>query len=86
MIAESFEKEMLECLRSARIRYPEMQTQDIVKFIFQGMLGVGHLLASRESVTAYLCREMSGLEPNAAEALTEKLSPAWCWPLRTACI
>ncbi len=78
MTSRIFEQEMLQCLRAARLRYPDMQPQDTVKFVFQGMLGVGHLLSSREKITEYIRGEMSGLTPEAEEPLTEKLSPAWC--------
>ena len=76
--AEMFEQEMLRRLRASRARYPDMQPQDTVKFVFQGMLGVGHLLATRETVTEYVRREMSGLTPDPEEPLTETLSPFWC--------
>ena len=46
MIPESFERELSRLLREHRSRYPLLQAQDEVKFVFQAMLGPGHLLAA----------------------------------------
>ncbi|MCQ2457379.1 MAG: AAA family ATPase [Clostridia bacterium] len=78
MITESFEREMLRELESQYRRYPAMQPEDTVKFIFQSMLGVGHILSDRATVTRYIENEMAGLEANPEEPLFEVLSPAWC--------
>lgn len=78
MVDETFEKEMLHELELQFQRYPDMQPEDAVKFVFQGMLGVGHLLSDRTAVTHYIENEMSGLEPDPGEPLFERLSPAWC--------
>jgi 4'-phosphopantetheinyl transferase len=74
---ESFEREILTHLAAHRLRYPLMEADDVVKFVFQAMLGVGHLLSSREAVEAYAAREMRGLAPDPDEPLFEPLSPAW---------
>ena len=73
----SFEREIWERLRESHRRYPAMEQQDAVKFVFQAMLGVGHLLSSRETVERFIVREMSELEPDPQEPLFEPLSPAW---------
>ena len=78
MTGETFLRETLDCLAAQRVRYPAMEGQDIVKFAFQAMLGVGHLLADRDTVTEYITREMDGTVADPGEPLTEKLSPAWC--------
>ena len=54
-----------------------MNEEDIVKLAFQGMLGVGHLIPSEEYAFERLHDEMSDLEPNADEPLTERVSPQW---------
>ena len=78
MTEERYINDMLSCLRAERDRRPDMQAEDVVKFIFQGMLGAGHLLKSRASVEAYIEREMSRQVPDPQEPLTEALSPGWC--------
>lgn len=78
MTAETFEQEMRNNLRALMIRYPAMEQQDVVKFVFQAMLGVGHLLSSREAVQGFIERETEGLAADSEEPLTEGLSPDWC--------
>ena len=46
-----------------------------MKFVFQGMLGAGHLIASREKAYVYLREEMNSVQPDREEPLTERLSP-----------
>ena len=77
MTKEVYEQEMLLRLKENLERYPAMEARDIVKFVFQGMLGVGHLLADRATVVSYIEREMSGLQADPAEPLLEPISPAW---------
>ncbi len=78
MTREQYISGMLDCLRAHREQYPDLQAEDIVKFIFQGMLGVGHLLGPRASVEAYIAEEMAGQVPDPGQPLTEALSPGWC--------
>jgi len=78
MTKEAFEQEILRHLREHRERYPYLEPQDLVKFVFQAMLGVGHLLSSRDAVEDYIARETELLSPGEAEPLTEMLSPSWC--------
>ena len=78
MTGEAFAQEILRCLREQRERYPAMEQQDTVKFVFQAMLGVGHLLSSRDRVESYITQEMDPLPADRAEPLWETLSPSWC--------
>ena len=75
---EAFERELLSRLREELRNRPASQPQDAVKFVFQGLLGVGHLLSSRKAAAAYITREMESLEPDPAEDLCEVLSADWC--------
>ena len=70
-------EEMKRCLIAQKKRYPLMNEEDIVKFAFQGMLGVGHLIHSEEDAMRRLQEEMDGLEPNNDEPYIEKISPDW---------
>lgn len=78
MTKEAFEQELLSRLEAERLRRPAMRREDEIKFVFQAMLGVGHLLSSREAVTAFIVRETGGLQAVPEEPLLEPLSPAWC--------
>ena len=78
MIKKTFEQEILRSLKTQYLRYPAMEPEDVVKFIFQALLGVGHLLSTTAAVRDYISREMDGLRPNSDEPLYETLSPAWC--------
>ncbi len=70
-------EEMKKQLQAQRKRYPLMNEEDVVKFAFQGMLGVGHLIASAEDAESRLNAEMASLEPDDAEPLIEKISTDW---------
>ena len=78
MTREAFEQEILRLLKEQCLRTPAMQQEDAVKFVFQAMLGVGHLLQNRDQVTRYIAREMDELASDPAEPMLELLSPAWC--------
>ena len=71
------EEEMKKQLQVQKQRYPLMNEEDIVKFAFQGMLGVGHLITSIHDARRRLHAEMASLEPDESEPLTEKISPDW---------
>ena len=71
--AEEIEKQ----LRLQRERRPQMTEEDIVKFVFQGMLGVGHLIASPETARARLETEYGDAEADETEPLTERISTEW---------
>ena len=70
-------EEMKKILRVQQKRRPLMNEEDVVKLAFQGMLGVGHLIASEEQALERLHAEMSALEPGEDEPLTERVSPQW---------
>ena len=70
-------EEMKRCLIAQKKRYPLMNEEDVVKFAFQGMLGVGHLIHSEEDAMKRLQEEMDGLEPNNEEPYIEKISSEW---------
>ena len=78
MTGEAFRQEIRANLREHLRRYPAMEQQDVVKFVFQAMLGVGHLLSSRNAAEEAAARETESLLPGRSEALTEALSPDWC--------
>lgn len=78
MVKKQFIQDMLSCLQTHLEQYPASQARDMVKFIFQGMLGVGHLLAAPETVERYIALEMQEQAPVIEEALTDALSPFWC--------
>lgn len=70
-------EEMKKQLQAQRKRYPLMNEDDVVKFVFQGMLGVGHLIASVDDAKNRLAAEMASLEPDESEPLIEKISTDW---------
>ena len=70
-------EEMKKQLQMQKKRYPLMNEEDIVKFAFQGMLGVGHLIASIDDARSRLNAEMASLEPDDSEPLIEKISTKW---------
>ena len=70
-------EEMKKQLLVQRKRYPLMNEEDVVKFAFQGMLGVGHLIRSVDDARYRLTAEMASLEPDESEPLIEKISPDW---------
>ncbi len=78
MTREGFEKRLLDNVRAQKKRCPDMEMQDAVKKIFQGMLGPGHLLSDRETVAGRIAQETNDLPPDPARPLFEPLSPAWC--------
>lgn len=70
-------EEMKRCLEEQKKRYPLMNEEDVVKFAFQGMLGVGHLIDSEEQALEYLKKEMDAVEADPEEPLVEKISTEW---------
>ena len=78
MEKEFFEQEIRHRLREQRRLHPVMTQADTLKFVFQAMLGPGHLLASREKVQDFIAHEMETLSGNPEEPLLEILSPDWC--------
>ncbi len=78
MTEEAFRQEILYHLNIQRHRYPAMEAEDAVKFIFQAMLGPGHLLSSVDTVEYRIRQEMDQILPYPGEPPAEMLSPAWC--------
>jgi len=78
MNTDSLEREIADRLSAEFLHRPAMRQEDAVKFVFQAMLGVGHLLSSGENVTRSITRETEALQADSAEPLLEILSPAWC--------
>ena len=70
-------EEIKKQLQIQKKRYPLMTEEDIVKFVFQGMLGVGHLINSEQEAKDRLSAEMATLNPNEDEPLIEKISSDW---------
>ncbi len=70
-------EEMKKILYAQRERYPLMTEEDVIKWAFQGMLGVGHLIASEQEALDRLRDEMRALKPDEDEPLTERVSPEW---------
>ncbi len=66
-----------DILQEQKKRRPLMTEEDAVKLVFQGMLGVGHLVISEETASERLHEEMERLEPDADEPLVEWVSPEW---------
>lgn len=58
-------------------KHPLATEEDVVKFVFQGMLGVGHLVTSHQQTLGYIISEMNSIEADEKEPLTEKLSTFW---------
>ena len=78
MTGKDFEQIILHHLQEQRLRYPVTEREDLIKFVFQAMLGSGHLLSSRDRVEQYIQREMGEIPADSGEPLTEELSPDWC--------
>lgn len=66
------------CLSEHRKDYPLGEEEDWVKFVFQAMLGAGHLISSEMSALRGLKNEMAFLKAGKDEPLYERLSLKWC--------
>lgn len=64
---------MLEILRAQRARYPLMEPQDAVKFLYQRAFGPGHMVENRESALERLREEMRGVKKDPITPLFETL-------------
>lgn len=78
MTKEQFTEAMRRSLREHRERFPHARAEDVVKFVFQGYLGVGHLLGESARVEERIAEEMSREQASPEEALTEDLGPFRC--------
>ena len=70
-------QQIKENLRKHLETHPRATEEDVVKFVFQGMLGVGHLVSSAEAVRKRLEDEMARNPADDTEPLTEELSSRW---------
>ena len=77
MTKKDFDQDVLHRLKTQRLLRPLMEQADVVKFLFQAMLGVGHLLSTKEHVESSITREMEELSGDPDEPLFEVLSPFW---------
>ena len=73
----SFDLELLQALREHLNAHPQAEGPDVVKFVFQGMLGPGHLMTDPDRVLTYVRQEMENVGVCEDEPLTECLSPEW---------
>ncbi len=56
-------------------RRPAMEPRDVYKLFYQGIMGLGHLVASPEDFAARLWAEYEGVSPNKADPLWEVIRP-----------
>ena len=79
-------EEMIKQLAVQKKKRPKMTEEDVVKFVFQGMLGVGHLVADPAAAQKRLKAEWEEIsESTTREPLIEKISGDWVrLNLRTA--
>ena len=71
--AEDLKKNLATHLK----KHPLATEEDVVKFVFQGMLGIGHLISSHQKTLAYIAHEMDSIQADDKEPLIEKLSTFW---------
>ena len=92
MTKEQFTEALRRSLREHRERFPHARAEDVVKFVFQGYLGVGHLLGEPARVEERIAEEMSREQASPKGALTEDLGilvrtalrrPIWATPAAT---
>ena len=75
----------LENLRRHIETHPLAGPEDKVKFIFQALLGVGHLLGDKRGMIRYIENELSEQSVTVDEPLCELVGPGWMrLNLRTA--
>ena len=70
-------KEIKENLRKHLEAHPQANEEDVVKFVFQAMLGVGHLVSSADAIRKRLENEMAQNPADDTEPQTEELSSRW---------
>ena len=78
MTRDEYEEQIRRNLKEHREKHPDARAEDVVKFVFQGFLGAGHLLGDPEETEKRISLEMRGEEPSGREPLTEAVSPSWC--------
>lgn len=78
MTKEAFLQEVRRLLAEEVRRRPGLAPEDEIKFVFQACLGMGHLLADRDTVARRIAAELDALTPGPEEPPVTPLSPAWC--------
>lgn len=66
---------MKEILQKEIRKYPEMEIQDIYKFIHQAAMGSEHAVKDTAAVREWMENEIAGLEFNRTENLVDTISP-----------
>ncbi len=66
-----------ENLRRHLEAHPQATEEDVVKFVFQALLGVGHLVSNADAIQTRLQNEMAQNPADDTEPLTEELSSRW---------
>ena len=56
-------------------KYPGIQSQDIYKMVYQGVLGPGHLGIEKSKILYYLDEELSQIDADPYQPLIENISP-----------
>jgi hypothetical protein len=56
-------------------RYPAMEPRDVYKLLYQGVMGMGHLVVSPEGFAARLRTEYEAVSPGDVEPLWETVRP-----------
>ena len=69
--------EIKENLRKHLEAHPQATEEDVVKFVFQAFLGVGHLVSSADAIQKRLENEMAQNPADDTEPQAEELSPRW---------
>ena len=69
--------EIKENLRKYLEAHPQATEEDVVKFVFQAFLGVGHLVSSADAIQKRLENEMAQNPADDTEPETEDLSSRW---------
>ena len=54
------------CLKEHFEAYPQLQAEDIFKYLFQSAFGCEHLVSSQEAALAYIEREYENVPKTAA--------------------
>lgn len=69
--------EIKENLRKHLEAHPQATEEDVVKFVFQAFLGVGHLVSSADAIQRRLENEMAQNPADDTEPQAEELSSRW---------
>ncbi|MDO4484630.1 MAG: hypothetical protein Q4C54_09465 [Clostridia bacterium] len=69
---------MTELIRTHIARYPAAQEIDVIKLVFQSMLGCGHLLPAYDNALDRLTEEMDSCTADVSEPLYERIGNDYC--------